>query len=83
MKDDKYSKLQKTTDRQRNEIARLTMQCEELAAVKRNMAKELKAMKEVMRSTLDHLPDDLRRAVEREIMYSDNNARAVQNRRAA
>ena len=83
MKDDKYSKLQKTADRQRNEIARLTMQCEELAAVKRNMAKELKAMKTVMRSTLDHLPDDLRRTVEREIMYSDNNARAVQNRRAA
>lgn len=83
MTDEKYRKLQKTTDKQRNEIARLTMQCEDLAAVKRNMAKELKAMKEVMRQTLDHLPDDLRRTVEREIMYSDNNARAVQNRRAA
>lgn len=33
MTDDKYSKLQKTAARQRNEIARLTMQCEELAAV--------------------------------------------------
>lgn len=83
MTDEKYRKLQKTTATQRNEIARLTMQCEELAAVKRNMAKELKAMKEVMKATLDHLPDDLRRTVEREIMYSDNNARAVQNRRAA
>ena len=47
MKDDKYSKLQKTADRQRNEIARLTQKCEHMAKVQANMAEENRSMKDV------------------------------------
>lgn len=83
MTDDKYRKLQKTTDKQRNEIARLTMQCERLAKIQANMTKEIRALKGVLRKAVEYLPDDLRKEAELEIMYSDNNARAVQNRRAA